>query len=132
MGVVINPAVIPPTPREALKWLNAVKNGKAVPFTVDYLDGTPPLTIEKTWSDKPPRAPRPPHRPRHPLTLERFVRFEAEHAEFSERRLAQQLTIALRAELGPSTKPVTRAIVRARREEAQAARRLRSVRRSER
>lgn len=130
---VINPAwpSTPATPREALKWVNAVKKGKPVPFTVDYLDGTPPVTIEKPLSSKPPREPRPAHRPRHPLTVARFVRFEKDHEaeNLSERQLAKRLTIALRAELGESAKPVTRAIVRARRKEAEVARQRRSERR---
>lgn len=123
--VLVNPAAIPPNPRQALKWLNAVKNGKPVPVTVDYLDGTPALTIERPISNK--RPPRPPGRPPHPLTLARFVQFADDHPELGERRLAEQLTIALNAELGPTTKPVTRAIVRERRREADAARRRRSA-----
>jgi len=134
----VYPTGIPPTlpMREILKWAKRAKAGKPIPFTVDYNGGGKlPVTIQRPLTWTPHSVFKPPGAPRHPLTLERFLRFVEAHqdvAELGDRRLADHLTTVLREEIGPQVKPVTRAIVRARRQEADQARRRRSekVRRS--
>jgi hypothetical protein len=118
----VSPVPISPSlaMRDILRWGRAAQDGKPIPFSIDPMDGSPPVTV--MMPIRKPRisgAHRRIGRPRHPLTLERYLNFIADPKmnALSATRQAQHLTIRLRAELGPDTEVVTRAIVRARRAE---------------
>jgi hypothetical protein len=111
--------------KEVLKRLRAREDGKPVPVTIDFQDGSPPVTVDLPL--KKPRPPRNPGRPSHPLTVERAEREASAHPHDSNTQLAKRLSAALKAEIGPNAPPVTPRLVRRRRQEGDAERRRRST-----
>jgi hypothetical protein len=117
--VTVDRRPIPPTVKEALRWVNAASTGKPVPHIVEFDDGSAAAVVDMPLNDK-PRRPR--GAPRHPLTQKRYDLFIATHpkvAKLGDRLVAEYLT----REFGPGVKPITRAVVRDRRLAAEAHRR---------
>ena len=119
MTVNAVPIPVPLSEKETLGWMRAALDGKPVPFTVDFHDGSSPVTVKLPLSNRrrPIDSIRVSGRPRHPLTVKRTQREARRGGTASE--IAQRLTVALRREFGEEIKPVTAKIVRLRLKEGQ-------------
>jgi hypothetical protein len=122
------PTPIPPTlpMGQIIKRARAAKDGRPIPWTVDFHNGEPPVTIQRplSWTPPAPADRKPVGKPRHPITV---ADVRSLHLRgLTHQQIATRLTAELRSKF-PDARAVTKGIVRSRLNEADIRRRKRSA-----